>query len=190
MPRRHQKGQQCKWRELQERRGWGATTQLAPYAYSRTPAIYNGVEAVGAIILVDVINTGPCLPLLTSWGSPRGLKGWLPAGDTLRGADFHLVAGPSSWECSREPQRLFETSGLSDCHQIRYFCLADLLRRESSRSKARRGAAWLCPKEGWPAQHGARARWEVSLVEITLGVHRRPVVPGWQQKTPPNWPWM
>jgi hypothetical protein len=27
-------------------------------------------------------------------------------------------------------------------------------------------------KEGWPAQHGARERREVSLVEITTGVHR------------------
>jgi hypothetical protein len=26
---------------------------------------------------------------------------------------------------------------------------------ESSGSKARRGAAWMWPKEGWPAQHGA-----------------------------------
>jgi hypothetical protein len=50
----------------------------------------------------------------------------------------------------------------------------DLLRMESSGSKARRGAAWMWPKEGWPAQHGARARErrEVSLVEITTGVHR------------------
>jgi hypothetical protein len=76
------------------------------------------------LLLVDVSNTGSFLPLLTSWGSPRGLKGWLSAGDSLRGADFHLVAGPSSWECSREPQRLFETSGLSNYRQIRYFCLA------------------------------------------------------------------
>ena len=51
--------------------------------------------AVGVIILVDVINTGPFLPPLTSWGSPRGLKGWLYADDSLRGAAFHLVAGPS-----------------------------------------------------------------------------------------------
>jgi hypothetical protein len=55
-----------------------------------------GGEAVGIIILVDVINKGSFLPLLTSWGSPRGLKGWLSADDSLRGADFHLVAGPSS----------------------------------------------------------------------------------------------
>ena len=53
-------------------------------------------EAVGVIILVDVINTGPFLLLLTTWGSPRGLKGWLYADDSLRGADFHLAARPSS----------------------------------------------------------------------------------------------
>jgi hypothetical protein len=29
-------------------------------------------EAVGVIILVDVINTGSFLPPLSSWGSPRG----------------------------------------------------------------------------------------------------------------------
>jgi hypothetical protein len=46
------------------------------------------------------------------------------------------------------------------------------LRMESSGSKARRGAAWMWPKEGWSAQHGARERREVSLVEITTGVHR------------------
>jgi hypothetical protein len=53
-------------------------------------------EAVGVIILVDVINTGPFLPPLSSWGSPRGLKGWMYADDSLRGADFHLAARPSS----------------------------------------------------------------------------------------------
>jgi hypothetical protein len=37
----------------------------------------------------------------------------------------------------------------------------------------RRGAAWMWPKEGWPAQHGARERRGVSLlVETTTGVHR------------------
>jgi hypothetical protein len=32
----------------------------------------------------------------------------------------------------------------------------------------------MWPKEGWPAQHGARERREVSLVETTtgVGVHR------------------
>jgi hypothetical protein len=39
-------------------------------------------------------------------------------------------------------------------------------------ASARRGAAWMWPKEGWPAQHGAIERREVSLVEITTGVHR------------------
>jgi hypothetical protein len=39
-------------------------------------------------------------------------------------------------------------------------------------ASARRGAAWMWPKEGWPAQHGARERREVSLVGITTGVHR------------------
>jgi hypothetical protein len=32
------------------------------------------------------------------------------------------------------------------------FAWLDLLRMESSGSKARRGAAWVWPKEGWPAQ--------------------------------------
>jgi hypothetical protein len=52
------------------------------------------------------------------------------------------------------------------------FAWFDLLRMESSGSKARRGAAWMWPKEGWPAQHGARGSRGVSLVEITTGVHR------------------
>jgi hypothetical protein len=46
-------------------------------------------------------------------------------------------------------------------------------REDSTGASARRGAAWsMWPKEGWPAQHGARERREVSLVEITTGVHR------------------
>jgi hypothetical protein len=104
-------------------------------------------EAVGVIILVDVINTGPFLPPLTSWGSPaRGLKGWLSADDSLRGADFHLVTRvPLRGSACIEPQRLFVSLGLSNWHQIRYFCLAWPLtscavRRESSGSKARRAA--------------------------------------------------
>ena len=63
-------------------------------------------EAVGVIILVDVINTGSFLLPLTTWGSPRGLKGWLYADDGLRGADFHLVAGPTSCRyapCDHKP---------------------------------------------------------------------------------------
>jgi hypothetical protein len=47
-----------------------------------------------------------------------------------------------------------------------------LLQMESGGSKARRGAAWMWPKEGWAVQHGARERREVSLVGITTGVHR------------------
>jgi hypothetical protein len=61
----------------------------------------------------------------------------------------------------------------------------------------RRGAAWVWPKEGWHAQHGARERREVSLVETTTGVHRGAggrgygVPGGWgAKKKPPNWPWM
>jgi hypothetical protein len=49
-------------------------------------------------------------------------------------------------------------------------------------ASARWGAAWMWPKEGWPAQHGARERREVSLVEITTGVHRGAGVPGGQKK--------
>jgi hypothetical protein len=56
------------------------------------------------------------------------------------------------------------------------------LRMESSGSKARRGAAWMWPKEGWPAQHGARERREVSFVEITTGVHRRGAGGTWGAK--------
>jgi hypothetical protein len=40
------------------------------------------------------------------------------------------------------------------------FAWLDLLRMESSESKVRRGAAWMWPKEGWPAQHGAREKRE------------------------------
>jgi hypothetical protein len=80
------------------------------------------------------------------------------------------------------------TSYRSSRPQIRYW--PDLLRRESSGSKARRGAASLWPKGGWPAQHGARARWEVSLVEITTGVHRGAGGTWVAKKAPPNWPWM
>ena len=54
------------------------------------------VRQLGVIILVDVINTGSFLPPLSSWGSPRGLKGWLYADDSLRDADFQLAARPSS----------------------------------------------------------------------------------------------
>jgi hypothetical protein len=81
----------------------------------------------------------------------------------------------SSWECMPRASSAFCASsnalGLID---PLFFAWLDLLRMESSRSKARRGAAWMWPKEGWPAQHGARARErrEVSLVEITTGVHR------------------
>jgi hypothetical protein len=73
------------------------------------------------------------------------------------------------------------------------FAWLDLLRMESSGSKARRGAAWMWPKGGWPAQHGARERREVSLVEITTGVHRTPDMPegrgylgGGAKKIPPK----
>jgi hypothetical protein len=40
------------------------------------------------------------------------------------------------------------------------FAWLDLLQMESSGSKARRGAAWMWPKEGWPAQHAARSKRE------------------------------
>jgi hypothetical protein len=51
---------------------------------------------VGVIILVDVINTGSFLPPLTSWVSPRGLKGWLYADRLVARQDLDLVARPSS----------------------------------------------------------------------------------------------
>jgi hypothetical protein len=57
-------------------------------------------------------------------------------------------------------------------------------------ASARRGAAWMWPKEGWYAQHGARERREVSLVEITTGVHRGAGGTWGTKKIPPNWPWM
>jgi hypothetical protein len=53
------------------------------------------VRQLGVIILVDVINTGSFLPLLSSWGSPRGLKGWLYADDSLRDAELFISSrGP------------------------------------------------------------------------------------------------
>jgi hypothetical protein len=71
------------------------------------------------------------------------------------------------------------------------FAWLDLLRMESSGSKAiskaRRGAAWMWPKGGWPAQHGARERREVSLVEITTGVHRTPDMPEGRGAGVPGW---
>ena len=70
------------------------------------------------------------------------------------------------------------------------FAWLDLLRMESSGSKARRGAAWMWPKEGWPAQHGARERREVSSVEITTGVHRGAGGTWGTKKIPANWPRM
>jgi hypothetical protein len=74
------------------------------------------------------------------------------------------------------------------------FAWLDLLRMESSESKARRGAAWMWPKEGGlaPAQHGARERREVSLVEITTYHGGAPGGRGYLggKKIPPNWPWM
>ena len=51
---------------------------------------------MGVIILVDVINTGSFLPPLTSWVSPRGLKGWLYADRLVARQDLDLVARPSS----------------------------------------------------------------------------------------------
>jgi hypothetical protein len=40
------------------------------------------VLAVVAVVLA-VINTGPFLPPLTSWGSSRGLTGWMSTDDGL-----------------------------------------------------------------------------------------------------------
>jgi hypothetical protein len=53
-------------------------------------------EAVGCHNFSGCDQYRAFLTTLSSWGSPRGLKGWLYADDSLRGADFHLVAGPSS----------------------------------------------------------------------------------------------
>jgi hypothetical protein len=118
-------------------------------------------EAVGVIILVDAINTGPCLPLLASWGSPRGPEGRLTAGCDLVARPCDLVAGPLRESRSREG--LFVS--FWNC---------------------RRGAALVPPKEGWPAQHGARERRGVSLVEITTGVHRGPGDTWVAKQNPPN----
>jgi hypothetical protein len=68
-------------------------------------------------------------------------------------------------------------------------------REDSTGASARRGAAWsMWPKEGWPAQHGARERRGVSLVGATTGVHRAPGGRGYTRgakKAPPNcWPWI
>jgi hypothetical protein len=78
--------------------------------------------------------------------------------------ESHALASPKGLFCQ------FECTWLGRSVS---FAWLDLLCMESSGSEARRGAgAWMWPKEGWPAQHGARERWEVSLVEITTGVHR------------------
>ena len=61
---------------------------------------------------------------------------------------------------------------------------------DSTGASARRGAAWMWPKEGWHAQHGARERREVSLVEITTGVHRGAGGTWGTKKIPKYWPWM
>ena len=57
-------------------------------------------EAVGVIILVDVINTGSFLPPLTSWVSSTGVNEWLSAGArvldkalTSRGGCFAVDKG-------------------------------------------------------------------------------------------------
>jgi hypothetical protein len=63
------------------------------------------------------------------------------------------------------------------------FAWLDLLRMESSGSKARRGAAWVWPKEGWPAQHGARERREVSFLICARGPRGHP---GSKKKYPKN----
>jgi hypothetical protein len=57
---------------------------------------------------------------------------------------------------------------------------------DSTGANARRGAAWMWPKEGWPAQHGARERREVSSVfggKLPRGCTGGPGVPGGQKKT-------
>jgi hypothetical protein len=69
------------------------------------------------------------------------------------------------------PEGFLSALGFRTAARSAIFARPDLLRMESSRSKARRGAAWMWPKGGWPAQHGARGRREVSLVEIATGVH-------------------
>jgi hypothetical protein len=63
------------------------------------------------------------------------------------------------------------------------FALLDLLRMESSGSKARRGAAWVWPKGGWPAQHGARERREVSFLIFSRGPRG---YPGGSKKSTPK----
>jgi hypothetical protein len=70
--------------------------------------------------------------------------------------------------------KLYEQTGQTGKPTSAANRLAQITRpgEDSTGASARRGAAWMWPKEGWPAQHGARERREVSLVEITTGVHR------------------
>jgi hypothetical protein len=72
-------------------------------------------QAVGVIIqLVGVINTGPFVLLLTSWGSPRDLKGRMSAGVTLRGAGCDLAAFCELWAFELPSDPLF-LLGLTSC---------------------------------------------------------------------------
>ena len=104
-------------------------------------------EAVGVIILVDAINTGSCLPLLASWGSPRdpgGPGGWLTAGCDLVARPCDLVAGPLCESRSRE-SRLFVL--FDNCHQMRNAqpLPARGLGARSGKQRARLAAAFRQP---------------------------------------------
>jgi hypothetical protein len=71
------------------------------------------------------------------------------------------------------PEGFLSALGFRTAARSVIFARPDLLRMEPSGSKARRAGApaWMWPKEGFPAQHGARETREVNLVETTTGVH-------------------
>jgi len=107
---------------------------------------------VGVIILVDVINTGSFLPPLTSWVSPRGLKGWLYADRLVARQDLDLVARPSS--CRNGPA-ITNRQMLSRRHSTRragyrYWRCGGLT--SSARAAWPRARSGLGPGRGAPAR--------------------------------------
>jgi hypothetical protein len=110
---------------------------------------------------------------------------------SLRGAVFHLAASAAiSWEShSRAPKAFFASSnalGLGDL----LFLLGLTSCAWSPAGVRPAGAPLGCGRRRatWPAQHGARERREVSLVETTTGVHRGGGDTWGAKKGPPNLP--